>query len=126
MLFRSKIVAPLLPHLPDGYNYKIIFMQRDMDEVLRSQQVMLGQNRAVRQEAYPVMLAEAFKKQLEKADAWIARTPGAEVLKVNYTDVIANPLEAAESIASFLDEELDIEKMAAAVDEKLYRNKVNS
>ena len=121
-----KIVAPLLPHLPDGYNYKIIFMQRDMDEVLRSQQVMLGQNRAVRQEAYPVMLAEAFKKQMEKADAWIARTPGAEVLKLNYTDVIANPLEAAESIASFLDEELDTEKMAAAVDEKLYRNKVNS
>lgn len=70
-----KIVAPLLPHLPDGYNYKIIFMQRDMDEVLRSQQVMLGQNRAVRHEAYPVMLSEAFKKQIGKSKTHGLREP---------------------------------------------------
>ncbi len=118
-----KVVAPLLPFLPDNYSYKIIFMQRDMDEVLRSQQVMLGHNRSVKQDAYPIALAEAFTKQLEKANAWIARTPGAEVLKLNYKDVIANPLEAAETITAFLDEDLEIEKMVSAVDEKLYRNK---
>ncbi len=118
-----KVVAPLLPNLPAAYNYKIIIMQRDMDEVLRSQQVMLGHNRAVRQEAYPIALAEAFTKQLEKADAWIARTPGAEVLKLNYKEVIANPQEAAETIASFLDEEMEIDKMVEVVDASLYRTK---
>ena len=118
-----KVVAPLLPFLPDSYNYKIIFMQREMDEVLRSQQVMLGHHRAVRLDAYPVALADAFNKQLEKADAWIARTPAAEVLKLNYADVIANPLDAAETIATFLDEDMETEKMAEVVDAALYRNK---
>jgi len=37
--------------------------------------------------------------------------------------VIANPLEAAETIASFLDEEMEIDKMVEVVDASLYRNK---
>jgi len=38
-----KIVAPLVPFLPQGFDYRVIFMQRDMDEVLRSRHSMLDQ-----------------------------------------------------------------------------------
>ena len=31
---RVKVVAPLLPGLPEGYDYRVIFMERDLDEVL--------------------------------------------------------------------------------------------
>jgi len=42
---------------------------------------------------------------------------------VNYKDVVADPLLVAEQVATFLDEETDTHKMAAAVDGSLYRNK---
>jgi hypothetical protein len=119
-----KVVVPLVMQLPDAYQYKIIMVHRDMDELLRSQQKMRGHNRALRENAYPVMLAEAFKKQLEKTDVWLKSHPNAEVLHVNYTDVVNSPSEQAEAICSFLDEELDLDAMTAAVDSKLYRNKV--
>ena len=89
-----KIVVPLVMQLPDAFRYKIIFMHRDMDELLRSQQKMLGHNRAVRENAYPVMLAEAFKKQLEKTDVWLKSHPNAEVLHINYTDATKKPFRA--------------------------------
>jgi len=117
-----KIVAPLLPYLKGGFDYKIIFMQREIDEVLKSQHVMLNKQLDL-EKAYPVVLADAFKKQLEKADAFINQNPNVEVLYVNYKDVVADPLLVAEQVATFLDEEMDTHKMAAAVDGSLYRNK---
>ena len=118
-----KIVAPLLNNLPNKYDYKIIFMRRDMAEILRSQQIMLGQKATAEKQAYPIVLAEAFNKQLEKAEAMFQRMPHAEVLYVDYASVVDNPLEVAEAVSEFLGEDLDLEKMAAAVDKSLYRNK---
>ena len=118
-----KIIAPLLMNLPNKFDYKIIFMQRDMAEVLRSQQIMLGKKSETSKQAYPIVLAEAFKKQVEKAEALFKRMPNVEVLYVDYATVVANPLEIAENIAEFLGEDLDTSRMAEAVDKSLYRNK---
>jgi hypothetical protein len=118
-----KVVAPLLQNLPNKYDYKIIFMRRDMPEILRSQQIMLGQKATVEKQAYPIVLAEAFNKQLEKAEAMFKRMPNAEVLYVDYASAIENSEETAETVAEFLGEDLDIGKMVEAVDETLYRNK---
>lgn len=119
-----KIIAPLLFNLSPKYEYKIIFMKRDMAEVLRSQQIMIGKKSQA--DAYPIVLAEAFKKHVEKAEALIERMPNTEVLYVDYTAAIEKPRDVAETIAEFLGEDLDIEKMVKAVDEKLYRNKANA
>lgn len=116
-----KVVAPLLQFLPAGFMYKIIYMERDMDEVLLSQQKMI--NKKSDGKTFPVSLAEAFNKQVEKAKAWIKAQPHVQVLYLNYAEVIADPLFAAEKIASFLDEDLDCEAMATAVSSDLYRNK---
>jgi predicted AlkP superfamily phosphohydrolase/phosphomutase/Flp pilus assembly protein TadD len=118
-----KIVAPLLNNLPNKYDYKVIFMRRDMAEILRSQQIMLGQKAAAGKQAYPIVLADAFNKQLEKAESLLERMPHAEVLYVDYAHVVENAAEVAETVAEFLGENLDTIKMAAAVDKNLYRNK---
>ena len=118
-----KVVAPLLQNLPNKYDYKIIFMKRDMPEILRSQQIMLGQKANVEKQAYPIVLAEAFNKQLEKSEAMFKRMPNVEVLYVDYASAIENPEETAETVAEFLGEDLDINKMVEAVDKNLYRNK---
>ncbi|HUM47581.1 MAG TPA: tetratricopeptide repeat protein, partial [Chitinophagales bacterium] len=118
-----KIIAPLLTYLPVKYDYKIIFMQRDIAEVMKSQQVMLGRKSEVQQNAFPIVLSEAFKKQTEQSLAWIKRSPNVSVLFVEYADAIERPEEVAENVAEFLGEELDISKMVEAVDKSLYRNK---
>jgi tetratricopeptide (TPR) repeat protein len=121
-----KIIAPLLTFLPAKYDYKIIFMRREMDEVLRSQQIMLGKKAQLEKHAYPMALAEAFKKQLQQAEAWISRSPNVEVLHVDYADAIENAEEVAENVSAFLGESLDIEAMVASVDKNLYRNKLKT
>jgi Sulfotransferase domain len=121
-----KIIAPLLTFLPAKYDYKIIFMQREMDEVLRSQQIMLGKKAHVEKSAYPMALAEAFKKQLQQAEAWIGRSPNVEVLHIDYADAVENAEEVAENVSAFLGESLNIEAMVASVDKNLYRNKLKT
>ena len=118
-----KIIAPLLSYLPPKYDYRIIFMEREMSEVLRSQQIMLGRRSEIQKNAFPIVLDQAFKKQLEQARSWMERSPNVTVLYVQYADVVSEPQETAESIAEFLGEELNIQQMAAAVDASLYHNK---
>lgn len=118
-----KIVAPLVMHIPQGFDYKIIFMQRDMHEVLTSQQIMLGKAKDVENKTYPAALADAFSKQLEKTKNWLATQPQISVLYLDYAEVVANPEETSENICSFLGLDLDTTAMAASVKKELYRNR---
>lgn len=115
-----KIIAQLLQYLPNNFTYKIIFMKRDIVEVVHSQQKMLGKDTST----FPTVLADTFTKQMEKTLSVMSGEPHIELLEVNYTDVINNPLEECENIASFLGADLEIEKMVSAVDGSLYRNKM--
>ncbi|MGZ4035669.1 MAG: sulfotransferase domain-containing protein, partial [Bacteroidia bacterium] len=100
-----------------------IFMERDMEEIIQSQQIMLGKKAEVEKKIYPVALAETFKKQLEKTRTWLKNHPQFEVLYISYTDVINMPEETAENLSLFLEVDLDIKAMINAVDLTLYRNK---
>jgi predicted AlkP superfamily phosphohydrolase/phosphomutase/tetratricopeptide (TPR) repeat protein len=119
-----KIIAQLLPFLPTNYNYKIIFMRRNMVEVLRSQQIMLGKEKEAEAKIFPVGLNDAFEKQLKKVEDWIDSQPNVDILDVNYADVVANPDEEFDAILGFLDFKGKIEEMKKVVNKSLYRNKV--
>lgn len=117
-----KVVAPLLHFLPEKFGYKVILMERDLSEVITSQQKMLGKD--TRKDTLPMALFTAYKNQLNKVEAWSESQPKVQVLKVQYSNVIEKPLEEAERIAAFLELPLDTRKMASVVDPELYRNKV--
>jgi tetratricopeptide (TPR) repeat protein len=117
-----KVIAQLLQFLPDLYNYKIIFMNREMNEVLISQQKMLGKDVSV----FPMGLSEVFHKQLSRSEAWMRAQPNMDVMFVNYADIIADPQEQAENLEAFLGQDLDISAMTKAVDKNLYRNKTSA
>jgi predicted AlkP superfamily phosphohydrolase/phosphomutase/tetratricopeptide (TPR) repeat protein len=117
-----KIIAQLLPYLPAKHRYKIIFMQREISEVLISQQRMLGKTREQAIKNYPFKLAQTYFGQLERVEQWIEDQPNVDILRVNYADAHNNPRETALRIIDFLDKDLNIEAMINAVDKKLYRN----
>jgi tetratricopeptide (TPR) repeat protein len=118
-----KVIAQLLPYLPSNYDYKVIFMRREMSEVLKSQQIMLGKEKDVSKKAFPTGLNDAFLKQLSRVETWIESQPNIDVLNVNYKDVIDQPTDEVEAISAFLGLEIDAKKVNNVIDESLYRNR---
>ena len=116
-----KIVAPLLKYLDNKHRYKVIFMKRDLDEVIQSQQKMLGKSESI----FPVKIYNQFQRLLASVAGWQKLAPGVEILYVEYKDLVAEPYKVVEQIQSFVGLPLDQQAMAQVVDPALYRNKNN-
>ncbi len=114
-----KVVAPLLKFLDPKYRYKVIFMNRELTEVVKSQQKMIGRD----PETLPMKLFDAYAKQLHKIENWKDKEPGVELIYLNYKDVLEHTKESVDKVISFIGIEMDKEAMANCVDKSLYRNK---
>lgn len=119
-----KIVSSLLEHLPDRYNYRVIFMQRDLDEVIASQNTMLDRRGEV--STASADLRETYEKHIRRVLGLAGRRPAFALIEVTYTDALFRPLEEAARVAAFVGRPLDTSKMAAAVEAGLYRNRRGS
>ena len=115
-----KIVAPLLKYLDSKYRYKIIFMNRDMDEVLMSQQKMLGKS----EDVFPVKLYNQYHKLLANVESFNKKEPGVEILYVDYKETLDKPTEVIDKIEKFIGLNLQKENMAKVIDKSLYRTKL--
>jgi hypothetical protein len=118
-----KMIAALLKHLPAEYHYRIVFMHRDIEEVLASQRQMLIRRGEPTDTIGDGKMAELFGRHTTQVQSWLAGQPNIDVLYVHYSDVMAHPVHEAERINRFLGDSLDVEKMAAAVDPSLYRQR---
>ncbi|MFK7904790.1 MAG: tetratricopeptide repeat protein, partial [Chitinophagales bacterium] len=118
-----KVVAHLLFHLPRIYRYKIIFMDRDIDEVLQSQHKMLQRDGRLKKGTFSFRLGNQFEETLKKVKATYQNRPNVEFLYVSHREVIEYPHTVATQVQAFLDREMDMEKMASVVDASLYREK---
>ncbi|RMH29475.1 MAG: hypothetical protein D6693_01945, partial [Planctomycetota bacterium] len=116
-----KIVAPLIPLIPRTTPAFVIFMDRPMDAVLRSQRAMLERLGRAGSGADHERLATTLSAQARRAKAWAATAPHAASISVDYDDAIADPSDAARRVAAFLRRDLDTPAMAAAVDPSLRR-----
>ena len=115
-----KIVAPLLNKIDEQYRYKIIFMTRDLNEILKSQQKMIGKT----EDVFPVKLYNKFQKLLSNIEVWKKKEPGVELIYLDYKDVLDNPESTVTSIERFLGVPLNRSAMINCIDKKLYRTKV--
>ena len=119
-----KVIAHLLPHLPKNFRYRVIFMERDLLEVVRSQQRMLSRNgKKTGEGTLPLGLVKKYEATLAKTKEWAGRQPNVDILFVGYKDAAVSPFSAAVRVSDFLDSGLAPEKMAGAMDTKLYRER---
>jgi hypothetical protein len=118
-----KIISFLLQDLPHNLNYKVIFMRRDLNEVLRSQNRMLARNGNTGTSASDEKMHRNYDLHLRKVYYRLNHAPNFQVLYVDYSNVVADPRREAERINAFLGGGLDPDKMAGAVDSALYRNR---
>jgi predicted AlkP superfamily phosphohydrolase/phosphomutase/Flp pilus assembly protein TadD len=119
-----KVVAQLLPHLPRGA-YRVIFMDRSLDEVIRSQRRMLARHGKLGARLTDDRLKEVFEKQLGLVAKLLAEST-LPVLKVDYLRCVETPGQVADEVNRFLGGGLYVEQMIGAVDPALYRERADS
>ena len=118
-----KMIAALLKHLPPNYDYEIVFMRRDIREVLASQRRMLVHRGETPDTVSDARMAELFKSHLKRVESWLAEQPNMSVLFMDHGCVLADPQEQARRVSEFLTYPLDAQAMAAVVDRTLYRQR---
>ena len=119
-----KVIAQLLKHLPMNFRYKVIFMERDIYEVVQSQQNMLIRNgKKVDNKVLPVNLINSYQKTLKEVKAWAENQPNVEMLYLQHQEVLETPFYQAMLINDFLDGQVRPEEMVKVVDPALYRER---
>jgi hypothetical protein len=118
-----KVISSLLEHLPANNNYQVVFMSRNLQEVLDSQRKMLSQRGEEGGGASDTALEKFYETHLRKVKYFLTHQPGFSAVEVPYADVVADPATTAQRIRAFLGARLDVAGMIAAVDGQLYRNR---
>jgi hypothetical protein len=118
-----KVISFLLRHLPDDNAYRIVYMRRNLDEVLTSQDKMLDRLGNAAPGADLEAMKEAYRNDIVAARLYARKQPHMEMLEVHYAETVADPAATARSVNAFLGGGLDEAKMAAAVKAALYRNR---
>jgi hypothetical protein len=117
-----KMVYLLLLDLPAGHEYRVLFMRRNLDEILASQKAMLDRLG----KASPLddtKMAALFRDGLARFDAWVGGRPNFQVLDVSYNAMVSDPAPLAREVDRFLGGGLDLDAMTRVVDPSLYRNR---
>ena len=117
-----KIISYLLEFLPDDLSYDIIFMEREISEILASQRKML-QRRNETSALSDAEMETQFREHLHAVKYWTARRPNMRILFVKYSQMVDAPETLCKSIADFLEIPLDLKAMQSVPSQSLYRNR---
>ena len=113
-----KITAYGLKFLPSG-NYKIIYSERNIEEILDSMETMVGGIDFERNKT-----KESFVKLNTMIKQIIINRTDISVLFVNYNEILSKPETSIFSMYNFIGiTNIDAAKIAKAIDKKLYRQR---
>ncbi len=118
-----KIISYLLPKLPEGFHYHVIFMQRELDEVLASQRKMIVRRGENPDKIDDEKMKTILENHLREIDAWIRQRGNIARIDMPYREIVNDPKPYVEKIAQFLDCTLDLDSMIHTVDPTLYRQR---
>jgi hypothetical protein len=119
-----KMVSMLLYDLPKGYDYHVIFMRRDLTEILASQKAMLirsGKDPA--QGPSDEAMRAHFEEHLVEVSKWIEAQPRIQVLEISYNAVLGDTAAQVAALRRFVGEALDADAMKQVVTPALYRQR---
>jgi RNase adaptor protein for sRNA GlmZ degradation len=116
-----KMVSQLLYELPANETYRVIFMERDLDEMILSQEKMLA--RLGKPAAPSAVIKDHFTKHLTKLREWLSQQRNMRLFYVRYSELVERPEVLSAQISAFLDGKVDASRMAQTVEPSLYRNR---
>ncbi len=118
-----KMVHVLLLDLPTDRDYRVVFMRRNLNEVVASQNVMLARLGKDQGGLPQERVIQVFQAQLKKVDQHLNDHDCFRVVRVDYNNLIRNPDEPVRAVHEFLGGKLDLNAMLGVVDPSLYRQR---
>jgi len=118
-----KIIHALLMDLPLSYAYRVVFMRRNIEEVVESQNRMLERLR--KSDNLPKdRLISIFEAQTDDTLRYLRRHRDHFcLLEIDYNALLRQAAPEVEKVSRFLDG-LDVARMAAVIDRDLYRTRI--
>jgi len=118
-----KVISQLLFALPIGREYRVIFLQRPLPEVVASQAEMIRRRGTTGAALPPAALIAGLTAHLNQVNAWLRDKANISVCRVEHHDVLREPLHTSETIQQFLGCPVDVLAMSQQVDSSLYRQR---
>lgn len=118
-----KIISALLEYLPDAQHYKIIFMERELAEILLSQRKMLERRGKPGKADDDKAFVDLYTKHLGKVKAWLSNQSNMDVLYVNYNELMKEPVTYASKVADFLQIPMNAQAMEGVPQGRYYRQR---
>ena len=115
-----KIVAPLPIYLDKSLDYRIVFMRRDIEEVLKSQEKMLNKDQTSEREKFRTIYEMHLKKTYHFFDSH-----SIPYIDIQYKQLLNNSEQELAKLIEFLNLSTPIEDLLSVIKVDLYRNKVN-
>ncbi len=118
-----KVISFLIKELPEDNSYRILFMRRDIDEVIASQNKMIYRLGTEDTSATDAEVKKLYQRHLVQVKNLVDKRKDIAMIDVNHRQAINDPMAVAQQVNDFLGGGLDVQAMAAVVDRKLYRNR---
>lgn len=119
-----KVISALLEFLPSNYTYKVLFLQREMGEIMASQKQMMARRGEPPSPVDDETMGRYFQDHLVKVQNWLAIQRNIQVLYIPYRKLLEQPAEQISGVVDFIGLPLDIVAMRAVPDKALYRQRV--
>jgi len=120
-----KVISFHLVSLPAAFNYRVIFMERNLSEIAASQRLMIARLGAQGSSLPEEQMVQALAAHYKQVNAWITLHPDLPVLRVHHRELMTDASSQATRIADFLglgSQEAD--SMVSQVDLSQWRNRV--
>lgn len=118
-----KVVSSLLKFLPQKHEYRIMFMRRELEEIVASQDRMLQRLGREVPAAPRASVMAAFEKHLQQVTRWLSEQTNMTVLYINYSALLEDTRPQVCRICKFLGRALDSPAMESRVEKSLHREK---
>jgi hypothetical protein len=119
-----KVISQLLYDLPSTYPYRIVFLRRNMDEILASQRQMLIRKGTHQEEGVAdAEMARILNTHVAQVLKWVAVQPNIVLLVADYNELLKDARLHIDRLSEFLGGGLNTAAMAKVVDQALYRQR---
>jgi len=118
-----KVIAQLIPFLPLEHEYGVVFMERNVEEILISQDKMIERMGGKKVQIDKSILKATFQKQADTVKKHLTNN-NISFTVVNYNELIMNSENTIKRINSELELRLKIDNALHAIDDSLYRNRL--
>ena len=118
-----KVISMLLCELPADCEYRVIFMLRDMGEILSSQREMLKHRGTAGDATGDAAMRLHFESHLKKVCKWLVKRKNFRVHFCEYQRLLREAAMEVRGVADFLGGSLDEPAMVRTIDPALHRNR---